>query len=159
MTARAARVCVGMRYCGQLWSLCVFMGVILWCVRVSPYASIHMCNQREVAPAGAAVPKTTLLFKDHASSAGEGEVCGGEGRADGVLVASSAHKDSIHQLSDAGSGRWVRGLDRSASPDLSGFCGCVEGYRRVGEEGEWVEKNVPICQVLPPTTPTFSNQR
>lgn len=89
---------------------------------MSPYACIRVCNQREAAPAGAVVPKTSLLFKDHASSVGEGDVCGCKGRADGVLVASSVHKDSIHQLSDAGSGRWVRGLDRSASPDLSGVC-------------------------------------
>lgn len=55
MTAtRAARVCVGMCYCGQLWSVCIFMGV---CSCGGPYACIRMCNQREVAPAGEAALK------------------------------------------------------------------------------------------------------
>lgn len=67
---------------------------------------VYVCNQREVAPAGAVVSETSLLFKVHASSAEGGEVCGCKGRADSVLVASSSHKDSIHQFGDAG---WVGG--------------------------------------------------
>lgn len=70
-----------------------------------------------------------------------------------MLVASSADKDSIHQASGAG---WVEGYDMGAARFKWGLWACGRGERD-WEEGEWVEKNVPICQVLPPTTPTFFN--
>lgn len=76
-----------------------------------------------------------------------------------MLLASSAHKDSIHQLSDAVWGRWLRGLDRSASPDLSGVCRFVKGVKEGGgREGLGGEECANLSS-LTPATPNLSNQR
>lgn len=83
---------------------------------------VYVCNQREVAPAGAVVSETSLLFKVHASSA-EGGRCVGV-RVERIvcwwlpLLTRTAFINLVMQ------GGW--GGSRSDSPDLGGVCGVCE---------------------------------
>lgn len=118
---------------------------------------VCVCNQRDVAPAGAVVTKLRFYLRImQATPCRAEERCVRvKGCVCGASVASSAHKGGIHQVGGAG---WLEGLT-GVLPDLSGDCGRAkeDGEGRVRRNG-WRSMWQFVKSYLPPPPPPLNRR-